>query len=156
MAAYVLRRLLSVLLVLVAVSMLVFAILLTFATRMRRDLAAHKRLMILLTVCLLDPGNTLDIMLLSRRGQSIRFPKGGPKGAPVYGRSARGNIGSGRLRAAAAMRPRASRCSASTHIASHWAASSGPPSMRRTTSMRLRKGRPPRRASSGKSGPAPI
>jgi hypothetical protein len=37
-------------------SMLVFAILLALATHMRRDLAAHKRLMILLTVDLLDPG----------------------------------------------------------------------------------------------------
>ena len=39
-------------------SMLVFSILLTFAVRLRRDLAAHKRLMILLTVCLLDPGTS--------------------------------------------------------------------------------------------------
>lgn len=39
-------------------SMLVFSILLTLAVRMRRDLAAHKRLMILLTVCLLDPGTS--------------------------------------------------------------------------------------------------
>lgn len=39
-------------------SMAVFAILLTFAARMRRDLAAHKRLMILLTVDLLDPGTS--------------------------------------------------------------------------------------------------
>ena len=37
-------------------SLVVFSILLTLATRMRRDLAAHKRLMILLTVCFLDPG----------------------------------------------------------------------------------------------------
>jgi len=37
-------------------SMLVFAILLTLATRMRRDLAAHKRLMILLTLNFIDPG----------------------------------------------------------------------------------------------------
>lgn len=39
-------------------SMTVFAILLTLATLMRRDLAAHKRLMILLTVDLLDPGTS--------------------------------------------------------------------------------------------------
>ena len=39
-------------------SMLVFSILLTFATRMRRDLAAHKRLMILLTINFLDPGTS--------------------------------------------------------------------------------------------------
>ena len=37
-------------------SLVVFSILLTLAVRMRRDLAAHKRLMILLTVCFLDPG----------------------------------------------------------------------------------------------------
>lgn len=39
-------------------SMIVFAILLTLATRMRYDLAAHKRLMMLLTVVLLDPGTS--------------------------------------------------------------------------------------------------
>jgi DNA gyrase subunit A len=44
-------------------------------------------------VKLLDPDQDIDIMLLSRQGQSIRFPKGGDKGAPVYGRSARGNLG---------------------------------------------------------------
>ncbi|MEQ1570131.1 MAG: DNA gyrase subunit A, partial [Myxococcota bacterium] len=44
-------------------------------------------------VKLLDPNDPLDIMMLSRKGLSIRFPMGGPKGAPVYGRSARGNIG---------------------------------------------------------------
>ncbi len=38
--------------------MLVFSILLTLAVRMRRDLAAHKRLMMLLTVVLLDPGTS--------------------------------------------------------------------------------------------------
>lgn len=37
-------------------SMLVFAVLLTLAIRMRRDLSAHKRLMILLLVSVLDPG----------------------------------------------------------------------------------------------------
>jgi DNA gyrase subunit A len=44
-------------------------------------------------VKLLDPDTAVDIMLLSRGGQSIRFPKEGPKGAPTFGRSARGNIG---------------------------------------------------------------
>jgi DNA gyrase subunit A len=44
-------------------------------------------------VKLLDPDHDVDIMLLSRHGQSIRFPKGGEKGAPIYGRSARGNLG---------------------------------------------------------------
>jgi hypothetical protein len=39
-------------------SLTVFSILLTFAVRMRGDLAAHKRLMILLTVCFLDPGTS--------------------------------------------------------------------------------------------------
>jgi len=39
-------------------SLVVFSILLTLAVRMRRDLAAHKRLMILLTVCFLDPGTS--------------------------------------------------------------------------------------------------
>lgn len=39
-------------------AMLVFAILLTQAVRMRRDLAAHKRLMILLAICILDPGTS--------------------------------------------------------------------------------------------------
>ncbi len=39
-------------------SMLVFAILLWLAVEKRRDLAAHKRLMILLTVCILDPGTS--------------------------------------------------------------------------------------------------
>jgi DNA gyrase subunit A len=44
-------------------------------------------------VKLLDPNDDVDIMILSKGGQSIRFPKGGPKGAPVYGRTARGNLG---------------------------------------------------------------
>jgi len=39
-------------------SLLVFSILLMLAVRMRGDLAAHKRLMILLTVCFLDPGTS--------------------------------------------------------------------------------------------------
>lgn len=39
-------------------SMLVFAILLTLAVRMRRDFAAHKRLMMMLTIDLLDPGTS--------------------------------------------------------------------------------------------------
>jgi hypothetical protein len=37
-------------------AMVVFAIVLTLAVRMRNDLAAHKRLMVLLLVCVLDPG----------------------------------------------------------------------------------------------------
>ncbi len=44
-------------------------------------------------VRLLDPRDDVDVMLFSKGGQSIRFPKEGPKGAPVFGRSARGNIG---------------------------------------------------------------
>lgn len=39
-------------------SMLVFPILLTLGALLRRDLAAHKRLMILMLVCLLDPGTS--------------------------------------------------------------------------------------------------
>lgn len=39
-------------------AMLVFAILLTLAVRMRRDIAAHRRLMMLLVVDLLDPGTS--------------------------------------------------------------------------------------------------
>jgi DNA gyrase subunit A len=44
-------------------------------------------------VKLLNPEDHVDIMLLSKDGQCIRFPKEGPKGAPVFGRSARGNKG---------------------------------------------------------------
>ncbi len=47
----------------------------------------------LISVTLLDPGDDVDVMLLTQRGQCIRFPKGGPKGAPVFGRTARGNKG---------------------------------------------------------------
>jgi len=47
----------------------------------------------LMVVKLLDPDDTVDVMMLTRHGQSIRFPKAGPKGAPVYGRTARGNKG---------------------------------------------------------------
>jgi len=46
-------------------SMLVFSVLLAAAVAMRRDLAAHKRLMILLTVCLLDPGTSRAWSLFS-------------------------------------------------------------------------------------------
>jgi len=46
-------------------SMLVFAILLWLAVRMRRDLAAHKRLMILLTLCFIDPGGSRAFSLFS-------------------------------------------------------------------------------------------
>ncbi len=44
-------------------------------------------------VKLLDPDDEVDIMILTQKGQCIRFPKAGPKGAPVFGRSARGNKG---------------------------------------------------------------
>lgn len=44
-------------------------------------------------VRLMNPDDEVDVMILTHRGQSIRFRKGGPKGAPVYGRSARGNKG---------------------------------------------------------------
>jgi len=47
----------------------------------------------LMVVKLLDPDDAVDVMLLTRHGQCIRFPKAGPKGAPVFGRSARGNKG---------------------------------------------------------------
>lgn len=47
----------------------------------------------LMVVKLLDPDDAVDVMLLTREGQCIRFPKAGPKGAPVFGRSARGNKG---------------------------------------------------------------
>jgi DNA gyrase subunit A len=47
----------------------------------------------LMVVKVLDPEHAVDVMLLTRGGQCIRFPKEGPKGAPVYGRSARGNKG---------------------------------------------------------------
>jgi DNA gyrase subunit A len=47
----------------------------------------------LMVVKLLDPDDAVDVMLLTRDGQCIRFPKSGPKGAPVFGRSARGNKG---------------------------------------------------------------
>ena len=48
---------------------------------------------VLVVVKLLQPGDDVDIMLLTARGQCIRFPKEGPKGAPVYGRTARGTKG---------------------------------------------------------------
>ncbi len=47
----------------------------------------------LCVVKLLNPEDDVDILLLTHKGQSIRFPKSGPKGAPVYGRTARGNKG---------------------------------------------------------------
>ena len=47
----------------------------------------------LCVVKLIHPDDDVDIILLTRAGQCIRFPKAGPKGAPVYGRSARGNKG---------------------------------------------------------------
>jgi len=47
----------------------------------------------LMTVKLLDPEDDVDVMMLTQAGQCIRFPKEGPKGAPVFGRSARGNKG---------------------------------------------------------------
>ncbi|MBA2934322.1 hypothetical protein HZF05_09450 [Sphingomonas sp. CGMCC 1.13654] len=39
-------------------SLIVFSILLGLATQMRRDIAAHRRLMILLAICFLDPGTS--------------------------------------------------------------------------------------------------
>jgi len=47
----------------------------------------------LMVVKLLDPDDAVDVMMLTRGGQCIRFPKAGPKGAPVFGRTARGNKG---------------------------------------------------------------
>ncbi len=44
-------------------------------------------------VQLMNPGDEVDVMIFTRWGQCIRFRKGGPKGAPVYGRTARGNKG---------------------------------------------------------------
>ncbi len=44
-------------------------------------------------VKLMDPDDEVDVMILTLGGQSIRFRKGGPKGAPVFGRTARGNKG---------------------------------------------------------------
>lgn len=44
-------------------------------------------------VRLLEPDDSVDVMLLSKHGQCIRFPKEGPKGVPVFGRTARGNKG---------------------------------------------------------------
>jgi len=44
-------------------------------------------------VKLMDPDDEVDVMILTHAGQSIRFRKGGPKGAPVFGRTARGNKG---------------------------------------------------------------
>jgi len=48
---------------------------------------------VLRVVKLINPEDNVDIMILSLEGQCIRFPKAGPKGAPVYGRTARGNKG---------------------------------------------------------------
>ena len=48
---------------------------------------------VLCVVRLLNPEDDVDIMILTGNGQCIRFPKAGPKGAPVYGRTARGNKG---------------------------------------------------------------
>ncbi|MEN0068146.1 MAG: DNA gyrase subunit A [Myxococcota bacterium] len=47
----------------------------------------------LCVVKLLEPDHLEDIIVLTQHGQCIRFPKEGPKGAPVYGRTARGNKG---------------------------------------------------------------
>ena len=44
-------------------------------------------------VLLMDHELDQDVMILSNSGQSIRFRKGGPKGAPIFGRTARGNKG---------------------------------------------------------------
>lgn len=47
----------------------------------------------LCVVKLLNPDDEVDIIILTQDGQCIRFPKSGGKGAPVYGRTARGNKG---------------------------------------------------------------
>ena len=47
----------------------------------------------LCVVKLLNPEDEVDIILLTQGGQCIRFPKSGGKGAPVFGRTARGNKG---------------------------------------------------------------
>lgn len=44
-------------------------------------------------VTLLDHDADVDVMILTANGQCIRFPKDGEKGAPTFGRSARGNKG---------------------------------------------------------------
>ncbi len=47
----------------------------------------------LMTVAKLEDAEELDVMIFTANGQCIRFPKGGSKGAPVFGRTARGNKG---------------------------------------------------------------
>jgi DNA gyrase subunit A len=47
----------------------------------------------LMTVAKLEDAEDLDVMIFTAGGQCIRFPKGGSKGAPVFGRTARGNKG---------------------------------------------------------------
>ncbi|NCG20237.1 MAG: DNA gyrase subunit A [Rhodobacterales bacterium] len=44
-------------------------------------------------VKLMGEEEDVDVMLLTANGQCIRFRRSGPKGAPVYGRTARGNKG---------------------------------------------------------------
>ncbi|MCB9679185.1 MAG: DNA gyrase subunit A [Alphaproteobacteria bacterium] len=47
----------------------------------------------LVVVQKLEDGAEVDVMIFSANGQCIRFPKQGSKGAPVFGRTARGNKG---------------------------------------------------------------
>ncbi|MEZ4317348.1 MAG: DNA gyrase subunit A [Myxococcota bacterium] len=47
----------------------------------------------LVVVDKLEDEADVDVMIFTRNGQCIRFPKGGGKGAPVFGRTARGNKG---------------------------------------------------------------
>ncbi len=44
-------------------------------------------------VKLMEAEDEVDVLLLTQGGMGIRFPREGTKGAPVYGRSARGNKG---------------------------------------------------------------
>ena len=44
-------------------------------------------------VRLMNPEDEVDVLILTAGGQCIRFRKSGPKGAPVFGRTARGNKG---------------------------------------------------------------
>lgn len=48
---------------------------------------------VLVSVRQLEPDADVDVMIFTSGGQCIRFPKEGQKGAPLFGRSARGNKG---------------------------------------------------------------
>jgi len=47
----------------------------------------------LVVVNKLEEGAAVDVMIFTAHGQCIRFPKAGSKGAPLFGRTARGNKG---------------------------------------------------------------